>query len=247
MSSGFLQSRGPAKPASRSLAQLRRLPLSQWDDVDLVEQCLRGNEHAWYAVVEKYKNLVYSAPRKYGMNPQDAADILQEVWVDLHSELGSLRSGRLAGWLISVASHKCYHWKRRRSRNEQQQAWFVREPASREPLVREWMERVQQAQVLRNTIAELPERDQRLIQLLFYQDPPVPYAEVARQLGLAEGSIGFMRANCLRKLRAALKQSGFDIKSPACVNCRSVFCVRSKCEKRRENEAAVTERRRAHV
>jgi RNA polymerase sigma factor (sigma-70 family) len=215
--------------------------MSQWEDVELVEECLRGNEHAWYAVIDKYKNLVYSAPRKYRMNPQDAADILQEVWVDLHSELKSLRSGRLAGWLMSVASHKCYHWKLSRSRKpEEQPAPFVGEPAAREPLVPEWMERAEQAQVLRKVIAQLPERDQRLIQLLFYQDPPVPYAEVARQLELAEGSIGFMRANCLRKLRDELKRIGFDTRSPGCANCRTAYCVRSKCEKRCGDLAAVT-------
>ena len=27
-----------------------------------MEECLRGNEEAWSAVVDKYKNLVYSAP-----------------------------------------------------------------------------------------------------------------------------------------------------------------------------------------
>jgi DNA-directed RNA polymerase specialized sigma24 family protein len=48
-----------------------------------------------------------------------------------------------------------------------------------------------------------------MVQLLFYQDPPVPYAEVARQMGLAEGSIGFIRGRCLEKLRTFLEQKGF--------------------------------------
>ncbi len=179
-----------------------------------MRECLQGNDHAWNAVVEKYTGLVYSAPEKYRMDPQDAADILQEVWVDLYSGLNSLRSGKLAGWLISVASHKCYHWKRRRLRKpEQQQTSSVPEPAAREPLVPEWMEQAEQAQALRDSIAQLPQRDQRLVQLLFFEDPPAPYADVARELGLAEGSIGFMRANCLRKLRAVLAQRGFAARS----------------------------------
>jgi RNA polymerase sigma factor (sigma-70 family) len=207
-------------------------PVTQWDDVDLVDECLRGNEHAWYAVVEKYKNLVYSAPRKYRMTPQDTADITQEVWVDFHSELKSLRARTLAGWLISVASHKCYHWKLRRSRKpEQQPPPSLPEPAAREPLIPAGMEKAEQTQVLRDIIAQLPERDQRLVRLLFYRDPPVPYVEVARQLGLAEGSIGFMRANCLRKLRDALERSGFATRSPVCNNCRAVSCVQWKCPK----------------
>jgi len=47
------------------------------------------------------------------------------------------------------------------------------------------------------------------VRLLFYEQPPIPYDEVARRLGLATGSIGFIRGRCLKKLRANLKASGF--------------------------------------
>jgi len=186
-------------------------PAPAWKDEDLVEECLRGNEQAWCAVIDKYKNLVYSAPIKYRMGPEDAADIFQEVWVDLHAELKNLRRpGALGGWLISVASNKCYQWKRRRARvAEQVQCRLEREPTSPEPLFPQWREEAERAQILRETISNLPERCRRMVQMLFFQDPPMPYADVARQLGLAEGSIGFIRGRCLQKLRESLKQHGF--------------------------------------
>jgi DNA-directed RNA polymerase specialized sigma24 family protein len=46
--------------------------------------------------------------------------------------------------------------------------------------------------------------------MLFYEDPPLPYAEVATRLGLAEGSIGFVRGRCLKKLREQLERRGFQ-------------------------------------
>ena len=48
-----------------------------------------------------------------------------------------------------------------------------------------------------------------MVRLLFYEQPPLPYNEVARRLGLATGSIGFIRGRCLQKLRAQLKAAGF--------------------------------------
>jgi RNA polymerase sigma factor (sigma-70 family) len=176
-----------------------------------VEECLRGNEQAWAAVVDKYKGLVYSAPVKYRMTPQDAADIFQEVWLDLYTELGNLRKpGALGGWLISVASHKCFQWKRSRVQVAEQLAGeFPREPASPEMTFPEWKEQEESRQVMRDVIAQLPERCQQMVKMLFYREPPVAYAEVARQLGLAEGSIGFMRGRCLDKLRAVLEKRGF--------------------------------------
>jgi RNA polymerase sigma factor (sigma-70 family) len=192
------------------LASTRR-PTPAWNDEDLVEGCLRGNEEAWSAVVDKYKNLVYSAPIKYRMSPQDAADIFQEVWVDLYAELKDLRKpGALGGWLISVASHKCYRWKRRRARESvQQPSAMDPEPSAREPLFPEWKEQAERAQLLRDCVAQLPERCRRMVQMLFFQSPPLPYAEVAREFGVAEGSIGFIRGRCLEKLRSSLERGGF--------------------------------------
>jgi RNA polymerase sigma factor (sigma-70 family) len=182
-----------------------------WTDEDLVEECLRGNQEAWHRVVEKYKTLVYSAPMKYRMEPQDAADIFQEVWVDLYAELSKLRKpGALGAWLVSVAYHKCYQWKRRRSRQAEPQGNGSNlEAVSHELLFPEWKEQAERAQVLRDTVATLPERCQRMVDLLFFHEPPMPYAEVARTLGLAEGSIGFIRGRCLQKLREGLIQRGF--------------------------------------
>jgi hypothetical protein len=45
--------------------------------------------------------------------------------------------------------------------------------------------------------------------MLFFEQPPLPYAEVARRLGLATGSIGFIRGRCLERLRKLLMESGF--------------------------------------
>ena len=92
----------------------RRAPERTWSDEDLLQECLQGNDQAWDALVDKYRNLVYSVPVKYRMPPEDAADIFQAVWADLFSELPRLRSARaLRSWLITVAGHKCYQWKRR--------------------------------------------------------------------------------------------------------------------------------------
>jgi RNA polymerase sigma factor (sigma-70 family) len=186
-------------------------PTAAWRDEDLVEECLRGNEHAWAAVIEKYKNLVYSAPLKYRMSPQDAADIFQEVWVDLYAELGNLRKpGALGGWLVSVAYHKCFQWKRRKDREGVLQPMASgAEPPGREMPFPDWKEQAEREQILRRCVDSLPDRCRQMVQMLFFQNPAVPYALVARQLGLAQGSIGFIRGRCLEKLRLSLEREGF--------------------------------------
>ena len=50
-------------------------------------------------------------------------------------------------------------------------------------------------------IAELPER-QRVLLMLLIEDPPLPYEEISRRLGLPVGSIGPTRARALARVRA---------------------------------------------
>src|SRR5882724_3584921 len=87
------------------------------DDTELVRQCLAGKESAWASLIDKYKNLIYSIPVKYGFSPEDSADIFQSVCIELMAQLPKIREPKaLAGWLIQVTSHQCF----RRRRDSQQ-------------------------------------------------------------------------------------------------------------------------------
>jgi DNA-directed RNA polymerase specialized sigma24 family protein len=73
----------------------------------------------------------------------------------------------------------------------------------------EVLERVADEQMLRDAVASLPERCRQLVGMLFFETPPRPYQEVAAALGLATGSIGFIRGRCLTRLRRQLEKMGF--------------------------------------
>ena len=68
---------------------------------------------------------------------------------------------------------------------------------------------VKEEQVLRDAVRTLPPRCRQLIEMLFFEAPARPYQEVAARLGLAAGSIGFIRGRCLTRLRRELEKLGF--------------------------------------
>jgi len=45
--------------------------------------------------------------------------------------------------------------------------------------------------------------------MLFFEEPARPYREVAASLGIALGSVGFIRQRCLDRLRKRLDEAGF--------------------------------------
>jgi len=180
------------------------------DDVRLVRECLSGSEEAWSLLIEKYKALIYSIPVKCGLPAHEAADVFQITCMELLVRLPELREPRaLPQWLIQVAYHQCYVWKRRSQRLVSSELADVPEPEV--PAIAETL--VQQAheeQILRDAIATLTPQCRRLIELLFFEIPSRPYREVAGELGLAAGSIGFIRQKCIERLRRKLDELEFD-------------------------------------
>jgi len=181
-----------------------------WNDTRLVKECLSGNEAAWAQLIDKYKALIYSIPVKYGLPAHDAADVFQATCTELLVRLPELREPRaLPKWLMQVAHHECYRWKR------QQQRVISRdgEPDLPEPeipaIAESVVQQTQEEQMLREAMNVLSPQCRRLVELLFFETPARPYANVAKELGLAVGSIGFTRQKCMDRLRRQLDELGF--------------------------------------
>jgi RNA polymerase sigma factor (sigma-70 family) len=186
-------------------------PSSEWSNTRLVAQCLAGDERAWNALLDRYKNLIYAIPLRYGAPPQDAADIFQAVCLDLFNELPRLRDAEaLQGWLVRVTTHKCYHWKRRlATQNGEYSDNLLATLVGTDPIPGSLLAEIEREQIVREAITQLPDRCREMIELLFFEIPPMPYDEVARRLNLAKGSIGFIRGRCLKRLKKLLEQKGF--------------------------------------
>ena len=185
-------------------------PPAAWNDTRLVKECLAGKEEAWSLLIDKYKALIYSIPVKYGLQPQEAADVFQATCTELLMRLPELREPRaLPKWLMQVAHHESYRCKRQGQRVVSRDA----EPDLPEPeipaIADHVVQQTQEEQILREAMSGLTPQCRRLVNLLFYEVPARSYTEVAEELGLAVGSIGFTRQRCIEMLRRKLKELGF--------------------------------------
>ena len=192
------------------IALRREPPTVTWADEDLVHACLAGKGEAWEALLRKYQRLIHAIPFRYGATADDAADIFQAVCVELYNELPKLRKVEsLRSWLTTVTARQSLKWKRGTQRREEEEldAWNDCDPAAVGG--REWQAQAERAQLVSEAMARLTGRCRTLIERLFFEDPPRPYEEVARELGLATGSMGFTRGRCLDRLRKALEELGY--------------------------------------
>jgi RNA polymerase sigma factor (sigma-70 family) len=192
--------------------KLAREGAVSWSDERLVAECLNHNEQAWSALIDKYKNLIYSIPIKMGMH-DEAADIFQAVCLDLLSDLPRLREPRaLPKWLMQACYHKCLQHRRKSQQNPtapEDAAERLATDADHTFLPDRVLAELEKEQMVRDALTELSPRCERMVRMLFFENPPRPYQEIARELDLATGSIGFIRGRCLEKLKKQLEKMGF--------------------------------------
>lgn len=176
----------------------------------LVKECLQGNEAAWSALIDKYKNLIFSIPIKYGFSSDDAADIFQAVCLALVSDLPRLREPQaLAGWLIQTTCHKCFRWQEQGRRYAGTELQEKQLPDQSPNMPEAVLGEIEREQIVRDAILELSPDCKRLVELLFYQVPPPSYDEMATVLRIPKGSVGPTRMRCLEKLRVLIEKKGF--------------------------------------
>jgi RNA polymerase sigma factor (sigma-70 family) len=116
----------------------------------------------------------------------------------------------LPKWLIQVAHHKCYHWKRQQQRLVSRDGEAELPEPEVPPVAETFVRQTEEEQMLREAIANLAPRCRKLVEMLFFEIPARPYAEIANELKLAVGSIGLTRQKCIESLRKQLDELGFS-------------------------------------
>ena len=175
----------------------------QTTDRELLISCRRGDESSWQALVDRYQRLIYSIPRRAGLNEDQAGEVFQEVFVTLFEKMNDIHEpDRLHAWLVTTARRKTWRLlsKERAKTSDADADAEALGIMDKAPLPDETLVRLEEQHRIRTALGELDPRCRELLTMLYYQTEPPPYSEIAVALGTPEGSIGPTRARCLKKL-----------------------------------------------
>ena len=184
-------------------------------DEALVLACRRGDESAWETLIRRYQRLIYSIPRRAGLDEFSSAEVFQNVFVSLVQRLDQIEHpDRIHAWLVTTSRRET--WRLIRGQRESAAKTISPEDYDAEvvelpdgaPLPEEVLLQIEQQHKIRNAVTALDERCRHLIETLFYSSDPPSYSEVAAAFGLPEGSVGPTRARCLKKLLRLLEKGG---------------------------------------
>jgi len=169
----------------------------------LVTRAAGGDQSAWDEIVERYAPLVWSICRRYRLDRADTDDVAQNVWLRLVEQLSALREpAALPGWLATTTQRECLRVLRVNSQADRRNERLADEmmTASQSVEIEEEIIAAEWNRVLNQAFDELLPPCRELLSMLM-QEPPVPYAEISRRLGIPVGGIGPSRARCLDKMR----------------------------------------------
>ncbi|MGH2405425.1 MAG: RNA polymerase sigma factor [bacterium] len=177
--------------------------MSTAEDLALVEAFKRGEESAFTALVIKYRETVYRIARRMVHSHEDASDVAQEVFIRVHRALPRFAArAQLRTWLYRITVNFCLDFNSRRSRDVltglKELIW---EPSPHDNPV-EIAEQRELGEVVARAIDALPPRQKAMVVLRVYQD--LPYADIGRIMGCAEGTVKATMFAAFAKLRKSL-------------------------------------------
>ncbi len=154
-------------------------------------------------LVHTYQRMVFSIAYHFLHDRADAEDVAQEVFLQLHRTLPSLKSEtHISAWLCKVTSHRCIDASRKRRMDLPLDE--IAEPTSKckpgDPLM---------ASLLQRTVASLPPKA-RIVVILRYQEE-LELEEIARVLGWRLNTVKSRLQRSLAILRKKLGRSLGDV------------------------------------
>jgi RNA polymerase sigma factor (sigma-70 family) len=176
-------------------------------DEELIADCRSGDGAAWENLVRRYQRVIYAIPRRAGFDEEISGEVFQQVFTLLVENLDRIKQpAQIQAWLVTTARRETIRLLRQPKLRQMEAAAGTEDAidevanlADPMPLPDEVLLQMEMQNRVRIAVESLDEKCRKLVEMLFYEETPPPYSEIARVLGISEGSIGPMRARCLQK------------------------------------------------
>jgi RNA polymerase sigma factor (sigma-70 family) len=150
--------------------------------------------------------ILWHTARSSRLDAATAEDVLQTIWLALVRKSDTITEPlAVLQWLVVSTKREAWRAAKDQVRYRTENLESTPVAANESSSIEDTVLRDETDGRLWRHIAALPERCQTLLRVIAFADRP-DYAELARALGMPQGSIGPTRGRCLAKLRIALAQ-----------------------------------------
>jgi RNA polymerase sigma-70 factor, ECF subfamily len=180
----------------------------------LVEQCRRGDAHAFARLVALHEGMVFNLAARLLGDPEEARDVAQEAFLQVYRTLGRFEGrSTLKTWIYRIVVNQCRNRQRwwRRRRKDRSCPIDALTPAEEARLVEqgpraegpeERLERRERARVVQTALLHLSFEHRAV--LLLREVEGLSCQEIGGALGLPAGTVKSRLSRARDALRSAL-------------------------------------------
>lgn len=179
-------------------------------DSALLQRVARGDEPAFEELYERSSSILYGLALRMLHNPDEAAELLQDLYREVWRKAGSYdpRRGSPMAWLVTMARSRAIDRLRSAATQNRQETdsiedSFLGDLPSWNPDPFEVHAEREQRELVAKALAELPAAQQQALELAFYEG--LTHTQIAERLNQPVGTIKTRIKLGLGKLKAALR------------------------------------------
>ena len=178
-------------------------------DADLLRHYTEGDEHAFAALMRRYRRELFNFLARFTGDHALADDVFQETFLQLHLSAASFDPARrLKPWLFTIAANKARDAMRSRRRRQaapldaaiqgdQDESTYASLMPADIPLPEEALSNFETRQSVQKIVDELPDNLRSVLLLSYFHE--LPYKDIADILSVPLGTVK-------SRLHAAVKQ-----------------------------------------
>lgn len=173
-------------------------------DETLVKQALKGKKSAWVTLVKRYEKNLYNYTLRMVSNPDDALDLMQDVFMAVFRNLASFRGDSpFKGWLFKIAHYRCIEFYRRKKPTQSLDDTPEQQEQSDDTCPEAHFYSSQQASLLKKAMQTLPVNQKLVVELKFFQH--CTFDDISKQLGVSVNTVKSRLYSALDKLKDHLE------------------------------------------
>ena len=190
------------------------------DEKHILTRARRGDVDAFEELVRLYEKRVYAVALRSSGCPEDAADIVQEVFLRAWRSIESFRGDSgFSTWLFRITMNLCVDHARHKNAQPQTQPLVVGEEDAERPIPdtaptpEEHLENSELGRELAAALDEVSEEHRRIV--LLRDVSGLSYTEIAEVLEISEGTVKSRLSRARIALRTILLRRGNLLPSAA--------------------------------
>jgi len=171
--------------------------MDKTDDIYYIEAVRKGDVSAFSILVERYQNMVYSLALKLLKNAEDAEEMAQDTFVKAYQKLETYEGkSKFSTWLYSITYNACISELRKRRihfSSLEDQRFSDQDEMKMYDYFSE-TKKEDQERYLNLALGKLPEDDQVLVTLYYYESQSMDEISMITGLGVSNIKVKIHRA-----------------------------------------------------